>query len=40
MLDEIDRVVGGDPVGSSHVDRLVTVQQVLNESLRRFRPPQ
>jgi cytochrome P450 len=36
MLDEIDRVVGGDPVGSSHVDRLVTVQQVLNESLRLF----
>jgi len=36
MLDEIDRVVGRDPVSSSHVDRLVTVQQVLNESLRLF----
>lgn len=36
MVDEIARVVGDGPVTSSHVDKLVTVQQVLNESLRLF----
>jgi cytochrome P450 len=36
MLDEIDRVVGAGPVTAGHVAELVTVQQVLNESLRLF----
>jgi cytochrome P450 len=36
MLDEIEQVVGDGPVISDHVERLKTVQQVLNESLRLF----
>jgi cytochrome P450 len=36
MLQEIDQVVGSGPVTSAHVERLGTVQQVLNESLRLF----
>jgi cytochrome P450 len=36
MLREIDEVVGSGPVTSAHVERLKTVQQVLNESLRLF----
>jgi len=36
MLREIDAVVGSGPVTADHVARLVTVQQVLNESLRLF----
>jgi cytochrome P450 len=36
LLREIEQVVGLDPVTSAHVQQLVTVQQVLNESLRLF----
>jgi cytochrome P450 len=36
MLHEIEQVVGSGPVTSAHVQRLGTVQQVLNESLRLF----
>jgi len=36
MLDEIKDVVGSGPVTSDHVEKLKTVQQVLNESLRLF----
>jgi cytochrome P450 len=36
MLREIEEVVGSDPVGSEHVARLQTVQQVINESMRLF----
>src|SRR5262249_49158213 len=36
MLKEIEEVVGSGPVTSTHVERLITVQQVLNESLRLF----
>jgi cytochrome P450 len=36
MLQEIEKVVGSGPVTSAHVERLGTVQQVLNESLRLF----
>jgi cytochrome P450 len=36
MLREIEQVVGSGPVTSAHVEHLVTVQQVLNESLRLF----
>ena len=36
MLDEIEQVVGDGPVTSDHVEKLKTVQQVLNESLRLF----
>jgi cytochrome P450 len=36
MLDEIAQVVGDGPVTAAHVERLVIVQQVFNESLRLF----
>lgn len=36
MLEEIKRVVGSGPVKAEHVERLVIVQQVLNESIRLF----
>jgi cytochrome P450 len=36
MLEEIEQVAGDGPVTSAHVERLGTVQQVLNESLRLF----
>ena len=36
MFHEIESVVGSGPVTSAHVDKLVTVQQVYNESLRLF----
>lgn len=36
MLEEVRRVVGEGPVTSAHVAQLVTVQQVLKESLRLF----
>jgi cytochrome P450 len=36
MLREIEQVVGTGPVTSAHAERLETVQQVLNESLRLF----
>jgi cytochrome P450 len=38
ILDEIRRVVPSGPVTGEHIDRLVTVQQVLNESLRLYPP--
>jgi cytochrome P450 len=36
MLEEVARVAGDGPVTAEHVAQLVTVQQVLNESLRLF----
>jgi cytochrome P450 len=36
MLQEINEVAGSGPVTAEHVARLVTVQQVLNESMRLF----
>jgi cytochrome P450 len=36
ILQEVEQVVGSGPVTSSHVERLVIVQQVLNESIRLF----
>jgi cytochrome P450 len=36
MLREIDDVAGTGPVTAAHVAQLVTVQQVLNESMRLF----
>src|SRR5262249_28598400 len=36
MLREIDDVVGAGPVSAAHVERLETVQQVINESLRLY----
>jgi cytochrome P450 len=36
MLREIDQVVGTGPVTADHVAQLVTVQQVLNESMRLY----
>jgi len=36
ILEEVCRVVGEGPVSSAHVAQLVTVQQVLKESLRLF----
>ena len=36
MLREIERVVGPNPVTAAHFEDLVTVQQVLSESLRLF----
>ena len=36
MLDEIESVVGSGPVTAAHVEHLVAVGQVLNESLRLF----
>ena len=36
MRDEIERVAGSGPVTAAHVEQLVTVAQVLNESLRLF----
>jgi cytochrome P450 len=36
MREEIDAVVGSGPVTAAHASKLVTVQQVLNESLRLY----
>ena len=36
MLEEIEMVAGSAPVRSEHVERLIVVQQVLNESIRLF----
>jgi cytochrome P450 len=36
MLEEIERVAGTGPITAAHADKLVTVQQVLNESLRLY----
>lgn len=38
LEDEIQRVTGGAPVESAHIERLVLVQQVLKESMRLFPP--
>jgi cytochrome P450 len=38
MLEEIRQVVPSGPVTGEHIDKLVTVQQVLMESLRLFPP--
>jgi len=38
MAEEVDRVTGGEPVGSAHIERLVLVQQVLKESMRLYPP--
>ena len=38
LEDEIQRVTGGGPVESAHIERLVLVQQVLKESMRLFPP--
>ncbi|KAB2851219.1 MAG: cytochrome P450 [Hyphomicrobiaceae bacterium] len=38
MLAEIEAVVGEGPVKAEHVARLVTVEQVLKESMRLFPP--
>ena len=38
LEDEIERVTGGQPVRSEHVDKLVLVQQVIKESMRLFPP--
>ena len=39
MLEqEVDRVTGGRPVESAHIERLVLVQQVLKESMRLYPP--
>ena len=38
LEEEIDRVAGGGPVESAHIDRLQLVQQVLKESMRLYPP--
>ena len=38
MLEEIRQVVPSGPVTGEHIDKLVTVQQVLTESMRLFPP--
>src|SRR5680860_1016585 len=38
MLEEIRQVVPSGPITGEHIDKLVTVQQVLKESLRLFPP--
>jgi cytochrome P450 len=38
MLEEIEQVVPSGPVTGEHIDKLVTVQQVLMESLRLLPP--
>ena len=38
MLEEIRQVVPSGPITGEHIDKLVTVQQVLTESLRLFPP--
>ena len=38
MEEEIERVTGGGPVESAHVEKLVLVQQVLKESMRLYPP--
>ncbi len=36
ILDEVLQVAGDDPIGREHLDGLVVVKQVLNETLRLF----
>src|SRR5262249_18429361 len=36
IVEEVERVVGAGPVTSAHAKELVTVQQVLNESMRLY----
>ncbi|MFI5461683.1 MAG: cytochrome P450, partial [Isosphaerales bacterium] len=38
LLDEIRQVVPSGPVTGEHIERLVTVQQVLKESMRLYPP--
>jgi cytochrome P450 len=38
LEEEVDRVTGGGPVESAHLERLVLVQQVLKESMRLYPP--
>jgi len=38
LEEEIERVAGGAPIESAHVERLVLVQQVLKESMRLYPP--
>ena len=38
VLEEIRQVVPSDPVTSEHIAKLVTVQQVLKESMRLYPP--
>jgi len=38
LEEEIERVTGGKPVESAHLERLVLVQQVLKESMRLYPP--
>ena len=38
LEEEIERVTGGAPVESAHIERLVLVQQVLKESMRLYPP--
>ncbi len=38
LEEEVDRVTGGAPVGSAHLEHLVLVQQVLKESMRLYPP--
>ena len=38
LEEEIARVTGGAPVESTHIERLVLVQQVLKESMRLYPP--
>ncbi|MGH8766135.1 MAG: cytochrome P450, partial [Burkholderiales bacterium] len=38
LEEEIERVTGGSPVQSAHVEQLVLVQQVIKESMRLYPP--
>jgi cytochrome P450 len=38
LEEEVERVTGGGPVESAHIERLLLVQQVLKESMRLFPP--
>jgi cytochrome P450 len=38
LEDEVERVTGGAPVGSAHVEKFVLVQQVLKEAMRLYPP--
>jgi cytochrome P450 len=38
LVEEIDRVTGGEPVRGEHIDKLVLTQQVIKESMRLYPP--
>jgi cytochrome P450 len=38
LEEEIERVTGGGPVDSAHIERLALVQQVVKESMRLYPP--